>query len=427
MNPAATDANLPARDKGSGGYASRLWQHLRTWPLVLIAGFTAQLALIFFVTALGLGALQATEAKLVDLVDQRMLRLELTKTMQLAARERTLSLARMITLGDPFEFDAELQRFHAQGMDFMDARRRFQALPLTDAERALLEHQWTLIRHAQRFHKQIIDLSAANRTREAQTILVEEAIPAQGLVMEALSQLDDLTRLVANQAVMEASHTHAAARRWMIVLSVLALTLGLAIAGVVVMRIHRASCEREHMATHDHLTGLPNRVLLRDRLDQAILRSRRLGRHVGLLFIDLDGFKEVNDTLGHAVGDELLKHIAAQIKKTVRGGDIVARLGGDEFIIGVLDAANTRQIDLVAEKLLHAISQPMQLDKQEVCLSGSVGICVYPRDGMDADTLLRYADLAMYTAKQAGKNQVRHFAPELCHGLTTRLPATAAA
>ena len=388
-----------------------------SWPIGLIAGFTAQFVLFFVVATGVVSELDATDARLRTLVGEHMLRLELTKTMHAAARDRTMSLARMINLHDPFDHDVEQQRFHQHAVEFGQARAGFLALPLTPAEQALLEQQRQLTHQAIPYQEKIIELSNAGLMSEAQSVLTQNAIPAQDAVMQVLSQLDDLTRQAANQAMLDANTAHEEARRWIITLSTVALLLGFLIAALVVIKIRRSNMEREHLATHDPLTGLPNRLLLLDRLDQAILRSKRQHTQVGLLFIDLDGFKEVNDTLGHAAGDELLKQIALRLRKVVREVDIIARLGGDEFIIGILDAANTEQVSLVAEKLLKAISQPAQIAGQEVAISGSVGVCVYPSQGPDAEALLKCADAAMYAAKEAGKNQVRHYSPEL--GQTT--------
>jgi diguanylate cyclase (GGDEF)-like protein len=257
-----------------------------------------------------------------------------------------------------------------------------------------------------------MELSAANRHDEARVVLTQRAIPAQSAVMNTLAQLEALSRSAAQQELQETGRAHEVARRWMILLSGLALLLGVLIASIVVRQTHRINAERVRMATHDPLTGLPNRMLLLDRLDQALLRSKRQRTLVGVLFIDLDGFKEVNDRLGHAAGDELLKQIAGRMKHEIRAGDIVARLGGDEFIVGVLDADNREQITLVSEKLLQAISRPCCIAGLGVTVSASVGVCAYPHNGLEAASLLKCADFAMYMAKQGGKNRVFHSKPE---------------
>lgn len=385
-----------------------------SWPVLLILGFLAQLALIFFVTMVGLGELEATDARLRVLTDQHAKRLELTKIMQANARERTISLARMTNLHDLFEHDAEQQRFHAYGREFMAARRTLLAMPLSPPERQLLERQWQLTLEAMPHHHQVIDLSLGHRFETARDVLTQQAIPAQDAVLRILSQLDDLTRQAASQALREATQAHDTARRWMIVLSALALLLGLLIASMVVRMTHRIGLERERLATHDALTGLPNRTLLLDRLEQAILRARRQRNRVGVLFLDLDGFKAVNDSLGHAAGDEVLRLMAERLRQVVRANDIIARLGGDEFVIGLVDAGHQEQIEQVSRKLLHAVCQPLALAGEDIRLSCSVGACIYPEDGKDAKGLLRCADFAMYAAKKAGKNQIRHFSHEVC-------------
>lgn len=402
-----------AHPSGLHEHLARLRRPACSWPLVLVAGFTAQLCLIIFVTSLALRELNATDARLHTLVEQHMTSLQLTKTMQVAVRERTVSLARMVALHDLFEQDAEQQRFSRFAEQFMNARRQILELPLSPSERALLDTQWQLTLRAIPLQNEVIDLSLAGHVHEARRVLAQQVIPAQDAVMRALSQLDDQIRGLANQALLDASRAHLEARRWMLALSALALGLGLLIAVAVVRKIHRVGREQERLATHDPLTGLPNRTLLLDRLDQAILRSRRMRTHVGLLFIDLDGFKQVNDSLGHAAGDELLRQMASRLTHVVRAGDIVARLGGDEFIVGILDAATRAQIGHVSDKLLAAIREPVHLAGRWITLSGSVGVCIYPDDGHDAKTLLRCADFAMYAAKDAGKNQVRHYTPEL--------------
>jgi len=384
-----------------------------------VAGFVAQLVLIFFVTSLGLGGLESTDARLRNLVQKHMVSLELSKTMQVAVRERTVSLAHIAHLSDPFEQDEELQRYWHQAELFNDARHRLLNLSLTDRERALLDDQWQLSLRAVPLQREVIDLSRAGHPREAQRILSMQTIPAQDEVMRALLQLDDEIRNGATSALEAATLAHDQAHRWIMLLSTAALLLGMLIASVVVRKIHNVNTEREHLATHDALTGLPNRTLLLDRIDQGILRAHRHKTRIGLLFIDLDGFKSVNDSLGHSVGDEVLKAIAARLKQVVRAGDIVARLGGDEFIVGLLDVSKRHHIEHVSEKLLDAIGHPMRIAGHDIQLSGSVGVCVYPDDGSDAKNLVKRADFAMYAAKKAGKNRIRHFTQDLSQAQQT--------
>jgi diguanylate cyclase (GGDEF)-like protein/PAS domain S-box-containing protein len=158
----------------------------------------------------------------------------------------------------------------------------------------------------------------------------------------------------------------------------------------------------EFQATHDLLTGLTNRVLLKDRLDQAISYAQRSGRIVALVLLDLDRFKVVNDTLGHALGDELLCHVARRLKQTVRDTDTVARFGGDEFVVMLTQVANRDDVIEVVGNISAALTAPYELGERRFNLSASVGVSLYPIHSDDSDTLIRYADIAMYQAKKSG-------------------------
>ncbi|MFQ5736468.1 MAG: EAL domain-containing protein [Thermodesulfobacteriota bacterium] len=160
----------------------------------------------------------------------------------------------------------------------------------------------------------------------------------------------------------------------------------------------------KHMAYHDHLTGLPNRILFKDRLEQVLLREAWQKKTAAVLFLDLDRFKIINDTLGHAFGDKLLKVVAGRLQECLRDGDTVARLGGDEFTILLQDVAHIDDIPLVVEKILNTIKQPIVIDGQEVIISTSIGVSIFPDDGQDTGTLLKNADTAMYRAKSEGTN-----------------------
>ena len=165
----------------------------------------------------------------------------------------------------------------------------------------------------------------------------------------------------------------------------------------------------EHIAHYDGLTGLPNRVLLADRMQLALAQAKRANTLVGVCYLDLDGFKAVNDAYGHAAGDKLLVEVARRLTHTLRGGDTVARLGGDEFIALLPGLESVRQCEEVLQRTVHALSEPIHLDQGTVCVSASVGVSFYPVSADDGEILLRQADYAMYKAKQAGKNQYRLF------------------
>ncbi len=167
------------------------------------------------------------------------------------------------------------------------------------------------------------------------------------------------------------------------------------------------------MAMHDSLTGLPNRVLLEDRLTRAIHMSKRQGCQFAVLFIDLDGFKEVNDSLGHGAGDEALREMARRMVDPLRETDTVARLGGDEFLVLLPEIDGRDHAGAVAGKLLAAMmSEPFVIAGHTVALTFSIGIAFYPDDGKDTRELIAHADTALYTAKRAGKNRFAFFSPE---------------
>lgn len=177
----------------------------------------------------------------------------------------------------------------------------------------------------------------------------------------------------------------------------------------------------KHQATHDQLTGLPNRSLFLDRLAHAIRRAERRQETLAVVFVDLDKFKQVNDTLGHAVGDELLRMVAGTLKKCVRDFDTVARLGGDEFVLLLDSPLGDTTPGTIAERIGARLAQPVQLAGQDHVITGSMGLSLYPNDGSQAEALLRQADIAMYRAKEGGRNRFQFFTPEMQHRLDARV------
>jgi len=168
-----------------------------------------------------------------------------------------------------------------------------------------------------------------------------------------------------------------------------------------------------HVAHHDALTGLPNRTLLHDRLEQALAQASRDDHRVGVVFIDLDRFKSINDTLGHAIGDELLRGVAERLNGVVRAVDTVSRLGGDEFIIVLRQIAGPDDAVLVAEKIINALATPLSVQGHDLRVTPSIGISIFPDDGVGALQLMKNADTAMYHAKARGRNNFQFFAPRM--------------
>ncbi|MBL8299530.1 MAG: EAL domain-containing protein [Rhodanobacteraceae bacterium] len=176
----------------------------------------------------------------------------------------------------------------------------------------------------------------------------------------------------------------------------------------------RAEQELRYLANYDTLTGLPNRTLLGERLGHAIMRARRNGRRVSVLFLDLDRFKHVNDSMGHAAGDRMLKAAGSRLRAHVRSSDTVARLGGDEFTVVLEDVNDGSEAEQVAQKLLQAFEEPLELDAgQEVVISPSIGISLYPDHAQVPTDLLKYADTAMYQAKESGRNTYKMYTLEM--------------
>ncbi|GAA5182167.1 hypothetical protein GCM10025771_30790 [Niveibacterium umoris] len=175
-------------------------------------------------------------------------------------------------------------------------------------------------------------------------------------------------------------------------------------------KLHEAELDR--IAHFDSLTGVPNRRLLADRLERAIAHARRAGKLLAVCYLDLDGFKPVNDLHGHAVGDELLVEITRRLQGQLRGDDTIARIGGDEFAILINDLSEANEVEVALERLLCAVATPVLVQGQELAVSASIGVTLYPTDDVDAEPLLRHADHAMYQAKEAGKNRFFLFDPD---------------
>jgi diguanylate cyclase (GGDEF)-like protein len=190
--------------------------------------------------------------------------------------------------------------------------------------------------------------------------------------------------------------------------------------------LRESEIKMKFLAQHDPLTGLPNRAMFQERAQQLIAHAGRHSRRAALLFIDLDNFKQVNDSLGHVIGDALLKAAAERIRNALREEDLVARLGGDEFCILLAEVASPADAAAVAQKLVAALTENFHIGEREMYMTASIGIGCFPEDGGDADTLLMHADVAMYRAKEQGRNGYQFFSADMnrdATGILALIPA----
>ncbi|MHB8500346.1 MAG: putative bifunctional diguanylate cyclase/phosphodiesterase [Candidatus Acidiferrales bacterium] len=192
---------------------------------------------------------------------------------------------------------------------------------------------------------------------------------------------------------------------------------GKATGAVIVFRdvstARAMAAQMTHSAQHDFLTGLPNRMLLNDRVNQAIVFAPRHSKKVAVLFLDLDGFKHINDSLGHAIGDKLLQSIAKRLVGCVRGSDTVSRQGGDEFVVLLSEMEESEDAAISALRILHAVAEAHTIDQHDLHVTTSIGLSVFPDDGKDAETLIKNADTAMYQAKENGRHSYQFFKPAM--------------
>lgn len=180
-----------------------------------------------------------------------------------------------------------------------------------------------------------------------------------------------------------------------------------------ISKIKESEDRLEHLSHHDPLTGLPNRLLLNERLERALIKAQHFNKVVAVVFLDLDRFKNVNDNLGHPIGDELLRLVTARLIKCVRNQDTVARIGGDEFVIVLENLRKVEDAAFSAKKILTVLADPFQLDGHEVYVTTSIGISVAPENGVNASLLIKYADTAMYKAKELGRNTYKYYSQDL--------------
>ena len=366
-------------------------------------GFVIVLALMVALGAIGLRYVAEANQRLKDIAQTNNLKIELATEMHSALRERAISMHTLPNIVDAFEKDDEIQRFNAEAARYAKARTRLESMPLSPQEREILAKIFKMTREAGSEVQAVVDRSAfIDDPADVFEWIRNVAMPRQSAIAEQVNLMLELQRNQTAAAVQDAENSFSRVRNLMLGLGAAALLTGITIAGFVAQRVTRQARQLETQAMHDLLTGLPNRSLLHDRLQHEIGLTKREHASFGVVLMDLDRFKKVNDTLGHDVGDEVLREVGRRLKEATRAEDTVARLGGDEYVL-LIHNLEPEDAALIANKIFAALNNPFHWQNQSIDLDASLGLSFYPSQCDDASGLLRCADIAMYVAKRSGQ------------------------
>ena len=363
-------------------------------------GFAGTLLVVILVMIVGFGYMAKIHSDLEKITQVNNAKTELAHTMKYVQRERAVSLYALATLADPFEKDEEWQRFNIKASEFLSAWEKFQAMGMNAQETQISARLDELMQKRGRIVKEAVAFAMSHKGIQVAEYMRKVAIPGQQDVAAEVDKLLELQQGQMHQAVLAAAASYRHARTFMIWLCGIAISIGILVAVVVMRQVMRQSRELEHKALFDDLTGLPNRALFFDRLGQAAVKYGNEQKPFSIAILDLDRFKEINDTRGHHVGDLLLKHVAKNINASMRRTDTVARMGGDEFAM-LLPGVTAFDAEFIVRKILKTINQRVTIEGVLVDSSCSLGIASYPEHAEDIQSLLLKADIAMYAAKRA--------------------------
>ncbi|MCW9087904.1 MAG: GGDEF domain-containing protein [Gammaproteobacteria bacterium] len=405
-------------------------------PRLLIAGF----GFLFLLTLAGAGGslfyLNLMRGHLEEVVNSHAQRIDRVHDVSTIVRERMVRLNRIYLENKPFMQDKLFQEFLSLGNSFVVLRAELEAAADELEEREALANFRRETVRASTFVEDSIAFYQEGLIKEGRRHLLDRVVPAQENVIHATDVLHNIYERRGEEIVSRARQAYGRALNTVISLGIVALVLVVLTAMLVVSRSQRdrrrlvaqietrrraedelraltVGLEKEvaertaqlwEIAHHDHLTGLPNRGLFLDRLNQAISLAQRRSGVFAVALIDLDNFKQVNDTYGHAAGDQLLVEVANRFRRAIRQSDTVARYAGDEFVGIFPDVGTPDEARVTLEKLRECFATPCTLGATTWHLTMSIGLAFYPHDAMDADGLLQAADKAMYTVKQRGRD-----------------------
>ncbi len=405
---APPDKNIPG---------SRYWKFARGLNAPLGWGFALLLTLMVTLMAHAIWHISNLDGRMRHIVENLNLKIQLMTDLQEAMYNRHAALVYQTLLDDPFERDESFQLYIKWGYHVGKARNDLKAMPLDSYEQANLRQQDELVVRITALHEEIADLAARGHGARAHALIAAELRPLNLQFIQMVEDLRRHERDKVNEALLDTQEATRRAVRFHLALGVVLLTLA-AFTGMGTHRLlarhastiyrqmsdlEEAGSRLEHEATHDHLTGLANRALFQRRMAEGLEHAQQENFLMGVMYLDLDDFKQVNDTHGHAVGDALLKEVARRLRHVVRASDTVARLGGDEFAIILGGLATPAQCLEVKKKLEWEIMRTAVLEGVSLTPGGSVGCVLYPQDGQTLGDLMKVADERMYAAKRSRK------------------------
>ncbi len=392
-------------------------------------GFGLIIFIILFLAATAIYRFYQMQSDFETVVDTYNERVMLVHHMRILARERTPLLFTLIESDDPFQIEELDDQLTRLGSQFMTAREQLIKTKLDQTEMTHLDLHREAARVISPIQRQIIELMKKGQQEKAKSLLLEQASPLQVKALQNLENLLNLEQEKSKASVDKARTNFNKTIIYLIMGTILGGLISIIIGIFVSIHISRLlallkktnrsleskvskrtaqlrqmNIKLEELANYDSLTKIPNRNLFIELLTQAIKHSKRNKTSTGLLFIDLDGFKKVNDDFGHDYGDKLLIQVADRLKKSSRDVDVIARLGGDEFTVILTDVADSDAAAQVAARIVKHLKEPFTIDKQLIHIGSSIGIALYPQHADNLDDLIKMADEAMYQVKNSGKN-----------------------
>ena len=346
------------------------------------------------------------------------IQLHAAMTMRVAIRERAILLWRMTLQEDIFERDELYQQFDTFGAQYLQARQDYLSATLTEQEKPLISSLDQETASRAPALRQFADLLMQDSDKKPYAKHLDQVISEQVIVTRILDKIIGFQHSKNEEAHKKAAESTAIIFPKLAAWIIIIIVAGIIFARIVVTasnnqikllnaaknQLHKLNKELKQLARCDHLTGLPNRLYFLEHLEQSLSLAKRNSQTGALLYIDLDDFKPINDRYGHSTGDTFLKTVALEMDKQLRDSDVLARLGGDEFVVMLPQVQSENVAINVAENLLKILSENYTVDGITISASASIGICFFPGDNRNIESLLRCADDAMYKAKQAGKN-----------------------